>query len=263
MIKEVNTTDTQAEKKITGFKILNYLILLAFFICGGPFLLAATLGITAIFIIPHILSTVLCPLFYEHFKKNGTKKTPLTICRLVSVLTFVIIYISPIIGAGFTNSRGMYLPKRQVFVYGVRTSANDVLPHKLPKNISEYYFRTGLQMPAQDYHPYADLLFRCGTESIDGLISEVENRGMKKTAEGSPEGFKDLFDGDEEYEKQIMSDKDSLVSVTCKYLDIPNAALYQLDTDSIRHFAEHGVSYGSGFQGCAFDREAGYAVYWG
>ncbi|MBP3268238.1 MAG: hypothetical protein J6M07_07960 [Ruminococcus sp.] len=255
--------ETAKKKTASGFILLNILIVIAFIVTCGPLWLLTTAGITLFLIIPHMVSTALCPLFYEHFKKKGTKRVPLRICRCVSVLTLFIMYISPIIGAGFTDSKSMYLPKREVFVFGVRSSAANVLPHKLPKDASEYYFRTGLQLAAQDYHPHADLLFRCGTESIDSLISEAESRGMAKMSEGSPEGFKELFGGDEEYEKQILSDKVSLVSVTCKYLNIPDMALYKLDTDSIRHLAEHGVCYGSGSQGCAFDRETGYAVYWG
>ena len=255
--------ETAKKKTAVGCVLLNALNGIIFIVTGGPIWLFATADITLILIIPHILSTVLCPGFYRQFKEKGTKRVPLRICRCVSVLTFVIIYISPLIGAGFRDSKAMYIPKREVFVLGVRSSAGDVLPRKLPKDASEYYFQTGLQLAAQDYHPHADLLFRCGSESIDALISEAESRGMAKMSEGSPEGFKELFGGDEEYEKQILSDKVSLVSVTCKYLNIPDMALYKLDTDSIRHMAEHGVCYGSGSQGCAFDRETGYAVYWG
>ena len=255
--------ETAKKKTASGFILLNILIVIAFIVTCGPLWLLTTAGITLFLIIPHMVSTALCPLFYEHFKKKGTKRVPLRICRCVSVLTLLIMYISPIIGAGFRDSKAMYIPKREVFVLGVRSSAGDVLPRKLPKDASEYYFQTGLQLAAQDYHPHADLLFRCGSESIDALISKAEIRGMEKMSEGSPEGFKELFGGDEEYEKLILSDKNSLVSVTCKYLNIPDMALYKLDTDSIRHMAEHGICYGSGSQGCAFDREAGYAVYWG
>jgi len=255
--------ETAKKKTASGFILLNILIVIAFIVTCGPLWVLTTAGITLFLIIPHMVSTALCPLFYEHFKKKGTKRVPLRICRCVSVLTLLIMYISPIIGAGFRDSKAMYIPKREVFVLGVRSSAANVLPRKLPKDASEYYFQTGLQLAAQDYHPHADLLFRCGSESIDALISKAESRGMEKMSEGSPEGFKELFGGDEEYEKLILSDKNSLVSVTCKYLNIPDMALYKLDTDSIRHMAEHGICYGSGSQGCAFDREAGYAVYWG
>ena len=262
----LNTTDNNVvrkKKKMSGFGMLNVLMVIAFFFLGGFILVLATAGITMFLIIPSIIVNALLACFYKRYKQNGTMKTQMIISRCIAILLFIIVFGSPFIGAGFTDSKSMYLPKREVFVFGVRSSAANVLPHKLPKDASEYYFRTGLQLAAQDYHPHADLLFRCGTESIDSLISEAESRGMAKMSEGSPEGFKELFCGDEEYEKQILSDKVSLVSVTCKYFNIPNVPLDKLDNESIRHMAEHGICYGSGSQGCAFDRETGYAVYWG
>lgn len=254
--------ETAKKKTANGFILLNILVVIIIIVTGSQIRLLGTAGITAVFIVPFIVSTMLCPRCYKQFKENGTKRVPLRICRCVSVLTLLIMYISPIIGAGFTDSKAMYIPKRDVFVFGVRSSAANVLPRKLPKDASEYYFRTGLQTLAQNSHPYADLLFRCGTESIDSLISEAESRGMTKMSEGSPEGFSDFF-GDEESEKEMTSQKEGLIWSTCKYLNIPNVTLDKLDNESIRHMAEHGICYGSGSQGCAFDRETGYAVYWG
>ena len=160
----------------------------------------------------------------------------LVFSRCIAVFILVIVFGAPFVGAGFRDNKAMYFLKREVFVYGVRTEADKVLPKKLPKDITDYYFRTGMQFPAQDYRPYADLIFRCDEKYLSLLIDEAEKNGLIKR---EPETTFEDFLGDLYYDDSIINNKECLTAYACKYLDVPNYMLYRLDIDVIKQLAEN------------------------
>ena len=256
----LNTTDNNVvkeKKKMSGFGLLNAILVIGFFFLGGILLVLSTAGITSILIIPSIIVNALLAFFYERYKQNGTMKVPMIVSRCIAVLMFVIVFGSPFIGGGFTYTPSMYSMKRTVFVYGVRPSASAVLPRKLPKNVSEYFFRTGLQVPAQDYHPYADLVFRCDGNSLSEYGENAEINGLEKH---SPETTLKEYLGEDD---NIMNDEVQLSYLLAKYTDVPKDLLYHLECEDMLRFAENAEVYRSSGAGCAFDRTTGYVIIWG
>ena len=154
----------------------------------------------------------------------------------------------------------MYFLKREVFILGVRPKAGDVLPKKLPKDISGYYFRTGMQFPAQDYHPYADLIFRCDAEYMDELEEYVTKNGLVLRERSMP--FEDYFDS-LNLDEKIKIDNEQMSCLASKYVDVPSNLLYRLEYDDILRFAENATVYRGTNSGCAFDEKTGYVIIWG
>ena len=252
-------TNNTIKKKKTKLETLNTVLVLLFFFGGGIIFIVPALGITETMFFPFLIVNILIVIFYNIYKKNGRMRKMLVFSRCIAVFILVIVFGAPFVGAGFRDNKAMYFLKREVFVYGVRTEADKVLPKKLPKDITDYYFRTGMQFPAQDYRPYADLIFRCDEKYLSLLIDEAEKNGLIKR---EPETTFEDFLGDLYYDDSIINNKECLTAYACKYLDVPNYMLYRLDIDVIKQLAETAEVYRNKGSGFAYDKKTGYVIYW-
>ena len=160
---------TKIRKKNTPLENLNNAIFILWLFSGGPFLFILTVGLSLYLLFINLAVNLVLVIFYKIYQKNGKCRTPLIITRIIAVVLVFISISIPFIPASCCYTKQMYPIQRFTYVHGVRQSANEILPKKLPQNISDYYFRTQLNFPAQDYSPYSYLSFYTDKDSIAEL----------------------------------------------------------------------------------------------
>jgi hypothetical protein len=254
-------TKHKEKQKKTGFALLNSVLIAAFFLGGGIIFLLATVGITEMLFLPFFIVNAALGILYGIYRKNGAMKVPVIICRVLAIVMVIVLFGSPIIGANFKDNKVMYPVKRAIFGYGVRAGDDwkKVLPDKLPAECDEYFFRTELCMLAQDYHPYAYLVFRCDEKYFREYINNAEDHGFTKYENEKP--FEDfLFESG--YAEEDLNDRCIADSVKGKYLNIPGHVLMWLSDEQILELSTETEVYLLGSFGCAFDKESGLMIFW-
>lgn len=255
-------TNNKARAKRSVYFYINVLFVLFFFFLGGCFLLFAANGITGILLLPFLAANFFLVSLFRKNRKDGTFRVPLIIVRIITILFAVIIFVSPIIGVSFKNNKLFYPVKRAVFGYGVRSDSEwkKILPQHLPDNCDEYFFRTEMSVPAQDYHPYAYLVMRCDKEQIKEYISKAKANGLeniKNVKTFSEYNFDnktdiELYEQDINYHVTVISD----------FLSIPYHVFIWLSDEQKLELSTDAVVYKSGRFGCAFDESSGLCLFW-
>ena len=181
-------------------------------------------------------------------RQQGTGRKLLHVMRVIAIGSVVLYYVPSTVGIGFTETRWMYPLKRFVYVHGI-SGYGEVLPEKLPQKCEGYFFRTEVQMIAQDYHPSSYLAFYTDPAELDRLAAEF---GGRRTV------TKTLDEMDDE-ERERLS-----------YLDFPNCPeeIPPFVVGRVHPAEElHGAvvyvrsdSYYS--KGLVLDYDSGYVIYW-
>ncbi|WP_028520487.1 hypothetical protein [Ruminococcus flavefaciens] len=254
-------TNNKARAKRSVYFYINVLFVLFFFL-GGCFLLFAANGITAILLLPFLAANFFLVILFRKNRKDGTFRAPLIIVRIITILFAVIIFAAPILGVSFKNNKLFYPVKRAIFGYGIRSDIEwkKILPKHLPDNCDEYFFRTEMSFPAQDYHPYAYLIFRTDDQQIKEYIIEAENKGLehiKNEKTFSEHIFENKTDI-ELYEQDI----DYHVTVNSDYLSIPRHVFIWLSDEQKLELSTEAVVFVNGSYGCAFDESSGLCLFW-
>jgi hypothetical protein len=170
---------TKIRKKNTPLENLNNAIFILWLFFGGPLLFILTVGLSLYLLFINLAVNLVLVIFYKIYQKNGKCRTPLIITRIIAIVLVFISISIPFIPASCCYTKQMYPIQRFTYVHGVRQSANEILPKKLPQNISDYYFRTQLNFPAQDYSPYSYLSFYTDKDSIAEMRPDSAGDGVE------------------------------------------------------------------------------------
>lgn len=254
-------TKNKEKQKKTGFALLNAVIVAAFFLGGGIIFLLATIGITDMLFLPFVIVNAALGILYNIYKKNGTLKVPVIVCRVLAILMLIVLFGSPIIGVNFKDKKVMYPVKRAIFGYGVRVGDDwkKVLPDKLPKECDEYFFRTELCMVAQDYRPYAYLVIQCDEKYFQEYIDNAENHSFTKYE--NEKTFEDLL-FESGFVEEDLNNRYIADPVKEKYLNIPGHVLTWLSDEQILELSTETEVYLLDSFGCAFDKKSGLMIFW-
>lgn len=254
-------TNITPKQKKTGFALLNSVLAVSFFF-GGIIFLIATIGITAMLLLPFIIVNAALAVFYGIYRKNGAMKVPVIFCRVTAILMVIVIFGSPIIGMSFSETPFMYKAKRAIFGYGVRSGANmdTFLPKDIPDNCDNYYFRTQLCFVAQDYHHNAYLAFHCDDSCFPEYMAAAERIGEKYVNKLTFEQFISEKCNLESIEGLDVEQKAFVIG---RYHNIPPHVISMLKDEHrnmLTPSAEVYNNFGPG--GCVFDRTTGLMIFW-
>ena len=151
--------NNRPKKQESPFTNANRLVAVMLFFSWAFFIL--TIGITAMLFFPFVLANLLLAVFYKLRTKSRFFSYGVYVLRATVILILFVQLASPVIGLGFSENKAIYPIKRAVFGYGFQSGEymDTFLPKMLPEKCDNYYFRTQLIFPAQDYHPGAYLAF--------------------------------------------------------------------------------------------------------
>ena len=267
---EINVTnETNENKKLKKPTLFLILFLISNVIFPGwSFLLLllplVTLGVALPFGFIAFISTVFAIDFHDKYKNRGKCKKRFIVSTIISISCTVIVFASPFIGIKFEETKIMYPLKRAVYVMGVRSSANEILPKKLPQNINDYYFRTQLNFPVKDYSPYSYLSFYTDKDSIAKLEEKCKKKGGYTT---EAEMTYSEYIADLEFTESELNDKELMLSYKCEYLEslkFPKHVFWQLSDKKQDKLDETLVVYNfdNSRHGYAFDYDSGLVVVW-
>ena len=254
-------TNINQKQKKTGFALLNSVLAVSFFL-GGIIFLIATIGITAMLLLPFIIVNAALAVFYGIYRKNGAMKVPVIFCRVTAILMVIVIFGSPIIGMSFSETPFMYKAKRAIFGYGVRSGENmdTFLPKDIPDNCDNYYFRTQLCFVAQDYHPNAYLAFHCDDSCFPEYMAAAERIGEKYEKELTFEQFISEKCNLESIEGLDVEQKAFVIG---RYHNIPPHVISMLKDEHRNMLTPSAEVYNNFGPGrCIFDRTTGLMVFW-
>jgi hypothetical protein len=256
---------TKIRKKNTPLENLNNAIFILWLFFGGPLLFILTVGLSLYLLFINLAVNLVLVIFYKIYQKNGKCRTPLIITRIIAIVLVFISISIPFIPASCCYTKQMYPIQRFTYVHGVRQSANEILPKKLPQNISDYYFRTQLNFPAQDYSPYSYLSFYTDKDSIAELEEKCKKKGGYTT---EAEMTYSEYIADLEFTESELNDKELMLSYKSKYLESLKFSLYvfdHLNKEKQNELDENLVVYRfkNKRHGYAFDYDSGLVVVWG
>lgn len=267
---EINVTNETNENKKAKKSLFLILFLISNVIFPGwSFLLLllplVTPGVALPFGFIAFISMVFAIDFHDKYKNRGKCKKRFIVSTIISISCTVIVFASPFIGIKFEETKIMYPLKKAVYVMGVRSSANEILPKKLPKNASGYYFKTQLNFPAQDYSPYSYLSFYTDKDSIAELEEKCREKGGYTT---EAEMTYSEYIADLEFTESELNDKELMLSYKCEYLKrlkFPKHVFWQLSDKKQDILDETLVVYNfdNSRHGYAFDYDSGLVVVWG
>ena len=131
----------------------------------------------------YVLSALL--LYRRSLEKKWLKALHWSARILGVLLMLAAFYLPANIGRHFERNPSMYSAKRYIYIEGVKDGRDaGLLPHELPENITDYYFSTMSEMPmAQDYRPYAYLVFHGREELLCSLEAELSQKSGYEPAE--------------------------------------------------------------------------------
>ncbi len=252
-------------RKSTKLEKINDTILLLWFFFGGPLLFILIAGISLYLMFIHFAVNVVLVILYKIHKKNGKCRTPLIITRIIAIVLIFISIAIPFIPASCCYTKQMYPLQRFIYVHGVRQSANEILPKKLPKNASGYYFSTGLNFPAQDYGPCSYLYFYTDAKSISKLEENCKKMG----------GY--ITEPEMTYEEYLDSCTiTDMHKDNAKHMEIHKSEYlfkkgfskiaFSFSSDKMKHDIDENLvvyNFENHRHGYAFDYDSGLVVVWG
>lgn len=181
----------KAEKKVSNYskfdKVVITLSLGVFILGGGMFWLIATSGISFPLFLYGIAIYVLgCVIFYIRSQHNLVCKRILIAIRIIGISMILIAYSCPLICINFTENSKMYPVKKFIYIHGVKDDSDGILPDFLYSDISDYYFRTEVSFPAQDYKPCAYLAFHTSSENLKKYEEKLRENPDYKYSKNVP-----------------------------------------------------------------------------
>ena len=212
----------------------------------------------------HIAVNIIIAVLYKINKKYGKCRTPLIITRIIAIVLIFTSLAIPFIPMNCCETKQMYPIQRFIYVQGVRQSANEILPKKLPQNINDYYFRTQLNFPVKDYSPYSYLSFYTDKDSIAKLEEKCNKKGGYTT---EAEMTYSEYIADLEFTESELNDKELMLSYKCEYLEslkFPKHVFWQLSDKKQDKLDETLVVYNfdNSRHGYAFDYDSGLVIFW-
>ncbi len=224
-------------------------------------------------LIPLIITFMVLTARYSIKQRDtGVFQNKLNPCRII-LITLAVLYLMPTAFIlGFSNNKYAYGVKK--YYYSDALSGNEEkvsnLPKKLPKIVTDYYFRTEtLIMP--DYHSGGYLMFRTDSATIAELEEECKAKGGQIVPFGNT--FEELKNTDlKEFADDVEAIRESKLYYFINYRKapynfqrvLPDRFLDDLsDNSSIYSIKEDNFHRRYIYSGYLFDYDSGIVIIWG
>lgn len=242
-------SDTET-KRSTLISINVLIVFMA--MCGGLMFVMYTSGITSVLFDIGLPVNMILVLFYRIYKKYGRFRKTVIILRITVIIIFALGLLAPIVLMNFKHTKFMYPLKRFCYNYGVYEIKDNILPSKLPEKYNDYLFITKGNVPAQDYHTDAYLIFHTNKNTLknyENYFASLNNAERQTTHMPNQK------------EKQFPDEYRILLK--CPE-ELPRHVFWTFQPEHIHGFEKAVIYtipsyYG---KGCMFDYDSGLAVFW-
>ncbi len=231
---------------------------------GGMFFILATSGISFPLSFFGIIIYVLgCCLFYVKSQYNYVYRKILNICRIVGISMMLIAYVCPVVATKYDTDKVMYPVKRYIYTHGVKSSDCSILPKYLYNDASDYYFRTEVSVPAQDYRPYSYLAFHTSEENLkkyEEKIRQNPDYTYNKNVPLDEEEYQEILEKYPDEDKWWVNRPEKLPIHVYQRLYKDAGITDNLDNSII--YTGHDSSTWNSYSGALINYETGLLLVW-
>lgn len=140
----------------------------------GVFLFSGTLKLSVIIaVIGYLVYVGGLLLLYRKSHREKSAATALWAVRTVGLSFLLLAFAVPLISMNFKREKSMYEVKRLIYIAGVESEAQEILPECLPTESKDYYFLTEGKSERRENLPFTCLVLRTDFENLKKVAEKV------------------------------------------------------------------------------------------